>query len=443
MTSKAEEAIARANDPRHLEATRSQITAQFEAGLAAAAVETNALKDMVRTLAEKIESVADTNSTDVAIEALKLEMAKIAERLDGADKGFASIASLEQSIAALFEQLEETRRTALEAAEAAMQNGERDRPSETSSNGANWQASGPEREQRVMREIAELRALQDEADRRIHLTLSAVQETVGKVANRLAKMETDLSEMRPSHLGPLLAPTLAPTLAPIFAPRAERRQEGVINTGFARPEAANAAPIKAKVSAAPGAFARDGGPVEKLHPDNASGSGSRAVEAADFLIEPGSGFPRRREKAETSPDVQPVIAYDREGGAGRADFIAAARRAAQAAQIGATAAAPNVDDNADAETKADPLQARAFFRAHRRLIILGVAALLLAASAYALSKAAVHRGVGEFLADPVEALQQKPRSRRGRLARGRRASRHRTNPGEPRRSDAAACPKPA
>lgn len=400
LTNKAEQAIAQAREPdhyeelsRHVEATHRQLTARFEAGLAATAVETNTLKDLVRTLAEKIESVAGAHATGPAIEALEREIAKIAERIDGVDKGLASLPALEQSIAALFEQIEATRRTAAQAAEVAAQNAQRRRPPETSSEGANRPGSSFEREQRVTHEIAELRALQDEADRRNHLTLSAVQETVGKIADRLAKIETDLGEMRPTHLSPLLAPSLTP----IFAPRPERRQDGALNPGAINAAASNAGIVKPKESGAAGAFARDGEWVEKLYPEKGSGGSPRAVEAADFLIEPGSGFPRRREKAEPPlPDLPPVVSREREGGAGRADFIAAARRAAQAAQLGAIAAPPNAENDADTAAKTDLLrQTRAFFRAHRRPIIFSLAALFLAVSVYALSKARVHGMIDE------------------------------------------------
>ena len=59
-----------------------------------------------------------------------------------------------------------------------------------------------------MRELAELRAARDEADNRIHLALNAVQETVAKVADRLAMMRADPGAMRPITAPPPDAPAM-------------------------------------------------------------------------------------------------------------------------------------------------------------------------------------------------------------------------------------------
>jgi localization factor PodJL len=392
LTSKAEEAIARTNDPsqfdalsRHIEATQRQLTARFEAGLTAASNETGALKELVGSLAEKMGAGRERNPMNLAIEALEREMAKVVERLDRADKGFASLTALEQSIAALFAQIEETRRTACEAAEAA-RTAAGGRALETGALGGAQRAV--DHEPAVTREIAELRALQEEADRRIHLTLTAVQEAVGKVADRLAKLETDLGEMRPSHLGPLLGPGLAP----IFAPRRDN---------FSQTDAAKAGALRQGEPAATGAPGRDGvAAAEAFSTANAPAHGVRIAEAADYLIEPGSGLPqRRRQKSE--PRAGATLAHGLDGnGGGRADFIAAARRAAQAAQMAASeATSPLQDPAAEGAARTDHgllRQTRRFYRAHRRPLLLGLTALFLAIGVYAAARALADRPANDI-----------------------------------------------
>ncbi|WP_162180406.1 tetratricopeptide repeat protein [Methylocapsa aurea] len=394
LTSKAEEAIARTNDPsqfdalsRHIEATQRQLTARFEAGLTAASNETGALKELVGSLAEKMGAGRERNPMNLAVEALEREMAKVVERLDRADKGFASLTALEQSIAALFAQIEETRRTACEAAEAA-RTAAGDRAAETGAHGGDRRANSVDHEPAVAREIAELRASQEEADRRIHLTLTAVQETVGKVADRLAKLETDLGEMRPSHLGPLLGPGLAP----IFAPRRDN---------FSQTDAARAGALKQGDPAATGAPGRDGvAAAEAFSTGNAPAHGVRIAEAADYLIEPGSGLPqRRRQKSE--PRAGATLAHGLDGnGGGRADFIAAARRAAQAAQMAASEATNPLQDPAvegAAETDHGLLrQTRRFYRAHKRPLLLSLTALFLAIGVYAVARTLADRPANDI-----------------------------------------------
>ena len=67
-------------------------------------------------------------------------------------------------------------------------------------------------------------------------------------------------------------------------------------------------------------------------------------DAGHFLIEPGLGFPGRGGDGEASGQSNgaPKNSYDREDTSGRTDFIAAARRAARAAQLESAAATSNI-----------------------------------------------------------------------------------------------------
>jgi localization factor PodJL len=389
LTRKAEEAITKTAEPphydalsQHIETSHRQLTAQFEAGLAAGAAETSGIKNLVQTLAEKIESARAPKASDPAIEALQREMAKIAQRLGDAETGLGSLTRIEQSIASLFEQLEDTRQTAYEAA-AAIRKAERS--PEVGSDRHDLADPVPAATQ----EIADLRAERDEAGRRVHEVLSAVQETVGKVANRLAKIENDLGEMRPHHLGPLSASSLPP----IFGPLVERRQNGPVEDDVSHAETLNRSadvriPFRDRDSF--GAQSAYRGLIDRAapqQPEYGAENAANAANAVDFLIEPGSGFPRRREQGRDHPFAEaPAQAREREGGVGRADFIAAARRAAQATRIEAS---QSLLPTADAEGVA---RRRGFFPT--RTVILSVASLFLALGAYALSEWALHEGFG-------------------------------------------------
>jgi len=374
---------------RHIEMMHRRLTARFEAGLAAASAETATLKDLVGALAEKIEATRDPKATDVAIEALERELAKVVQRLDGADKGFASLTSIEQTMSALFEQVEEIRRTALEAAQAARNAVRNGAAGETRTTEAAGQRGAElDHEPSLTREIADLRTLQEAADRRTHLTLTAVQETVGKVADRLARLESELGEMRPGQLGPLLSPGLSP----IFAPRLESANK-------------NAADER-RDSDAEGAIAKAIGRLGEKSPFARGSEGAGAVEPTDYLIEPGSGFPRPRGAGESrGPGASAVVPFGLEERADRADFIAAARRAAQAAQkdaLDAIQAIQAIHAGADraasgAERDIGVLrQTRRFYRAHKRPLILSLAALCLAVGVYALARTMAHGNVREF-----------------------------------------------
>lgn len=362
---------------QHIEATHRQLAARLEAGVTAASAETSALKDLVGALAERMEVARDPKSTDLAIEALEREMAKVAERLNGADKAFASLTSLENSIGALFEQLEETRRTASEAVAAAKRSAMRDLAPAASFGDAGGPGSTNDLGLGVTGEIAELRAAREAADRRVDLTLTALRETVDKVAERLVKVEADIGAMRPARLGSLLAPNLTP----IFTPRAEPRPQDGDKISAAAPTTVFA--IDAILAA------------EKPSVENEQELDAKSIDASDVLLEPGSGLPPRREKSEpSSASALPAISYDLEGSARRADFIAAARRAAQTALNDRLDPARGLSKT-ESESGAGPSsgllnRARRFFGARKRPVILSLAALLLAASAYALARTVVH-----------------------------------------------------
>lgn len=189
------------------------------------------------------------------------------------------------------------------------------------------------------RELAELRNVQDESGQRTHETLSAVHETLERVVERLAVFEEELADLRQ-----------APPAA------ADRRDEAQRRRG-AQPKAA-----------------------------------ARAPELDDVLLEPGSrsegkgGKPGRTSEAE--------LAGERSV---QADFIAAARRAAQQAAVDAQAAQargakkPRAVEREfdDLPQPAQKIGLGAAVQARKRPLLLGLGALVLLIGAYQIARVSV------------------------------------------------------
>jgi localization factor PodJL len=382
LAARVEEAALDARDGQrysaledHIDRVREELSARI-AENTNAQVGTRPLEDLVRGLAEKFEAARAPNSDAQAFEALERQIGELAARLDRSSTGLSSLPHLEQVIGDLFAKLEATRQAALEAAETAARDATRESLREALAQAAfeNRQTgAGPGgNHEEVTRELAELRDLQDAADRRTHTTLNAVHETLEKVVDRLAMLEDELGDVRLDS-----QTTLASGPAPSFA--RTTRSEPHVEPGL--PDA------------------RGTGAAEKPRSE-AREPKRRSEDLEHFLIEPGRGFPGRGEQEPAGPtdkkrkSERPAGAVD-SAVTGRADFIAAARRAAQAAQVESAAAAAHVRAAAAPEDKGAPRanlveQARHFIAQHKRPVVLSVAALFLVVGAYAVVKSLSH-----------------------------------------------------
>jgi localization factor PodJL len=349
LAAKIEEALVEARDESHYEALARRID-KVHRELAASIAErpgmdSRPLEDLVCELTEKLEQTK--GQPDVrALNALERQIAELVQRFEISTSAFASLTSLEQTINARFAELEQGRRAALKAAESSGARG---------AEPAN-----------IGQELQRLRVVQDEADRRTASTLNAVHETLERVVDRLAMMEDDLVP-RSKGSNELLASGPAPVFAP--APQRASRQNDLTDLGDLKiiPEQLPAR--------------RDGSEKAPLPP--------AALE--DLLIEPGSGFPARREEGN---DQSPRARREREqeGPATRADFIAAARRAAQLAQTDSAAVVQSQARSAVTSKSHAGLisQARNFVAQHKRPVVLSLALLFVAIGAYALVKTIGH-----------------------------------------------------
>lgn len=357
---KVDQALAEARDESRYTALANRINDVHEefaerAAQATAQLDIKGLERLVLGLAEKIDSAKRPEADGHAIEALQRQVSEFAARLDQSNAGFPSLVSLEHSIANLFAELEHTRDASYAAAEKAARNVLEEVKQKVP------QQHTPE----LAQDILDLRTMQDEADRRTLATLNAVHETLERVVDRLALVETEIADVRtkPQEL-------LASGPAPNFAPATARMPDSLVAS---RPALVHS------VRAAAQALSEED---DKDATDMLD----------DFLIEPGRGLPGSRgpSAAETDTRANAADAFDlSEASTGRAGFIAAARRAAQAAQMESATALRQPMARAEGTTGLVD-QTRHFIAQHKRPVVLSVAALFLAMGAYAVVKTVGH-----------------------------------------------------
>jgi localization factor PodJL len=374
IVAKVEEAINETRDQspyealaRRIDTLHNELAARITETRSGA--DTRALEDLVRGLADKLDR-ANGQVDSRAIETLEQQITELAQRLDTSNAGLSSLSSLEQTISALFSELEKTRRAAAEAAE---------------SSGSRVASPG-----NIEQELQILRALQDEADRRTATTLNAVRETLEKVVNRLGIVQGELS-LRPRASNELLASGPAPVFSP-----PPQRELAVRGSGEG-----NLPGLKNLQIGADDLTRRESGKKNAMPPT--------APALEDFLIEPGSGRPGRREETNGEiPRGRQVRTQEREAPATRADFIAAARRAAQTAQMEAVAAATQNQARTAAPSRSGAGligRTRNFIAQHKRPVFLSLAALFVAIGAYALLRTMVRSQPSISSADmPVVAV---------------------------------------
>jgi localization factor PodJL len=290
------------------------------------------LEALVRGLSGRIEAARAPDASHRAIEALQQQIAQLSERFEQSDSELAALPAIERSMQALFAHIEETRRSietaaakaAQEAAAAALAAGEQARPA-------------------VAPDIAALISLQEQADRRARATHDALHETLEKVVDRLSHMESEIAQAR--------------------APQ---------------PQATPAPPAAAEVRR--GLDSSSGSQAPRVRDQRASSPRAQALpdlllDASDLLDAPVR--PARSTKRVKTPSQQAEPA-DMDESAGRADFIAAARRAARTAQNDPTVIAlkqmgtsvPGSASRADLMAKT-----RDYVETHKKPILMSIAAL--------------------------------------------------------------------
>jgi localization factor PodJL len=293
------------------------------------------IEAQLKRLTDKLETV-ETAGERRGFEQLERQIAQLTQKLDAADARVGNLGAIEHAIADLMERLHDTRVSALDAAEQAARAAVREMM------GASG-GTGPEVEA-LKHELADFRATQADIDRRTQDMLEALQGTLERLVDRLTAIEGDMHARATvaGGSGPDAAPAslaLAPPgrpMPPAARPSAERRVLGerrAINAGL----------------------------------------------PADHPLEPGTGAPRGRpptpaERIAASEAVLPAAKPSAEP-AGKANFIAAARRAAQAAAADASSEGTR---SPETRTRGSALGTiGAAIAKRRRPLMIGIGVLLL------------------------------------------------------------------
>jgi localization factor PodJL len=236
------------------------------------------IEAQLRRLTDKLDTV-EVAADQRGFKQLQAQLAQLTQKLDAADARLGHLDTIEHAVADLVEQLQDARVGALDAAEQAARAAVR----EMMGTSANTDVDA------LKHELADFRATQADIDRRTQDMLEMLQGTLERLIDRMSAIETDLPARA---TGPAAEPVAPIAAAPLRAapPSVERR------------------PITAELP-------------------------------ADHPLEPGTGSPRGRaptpaERIAASEALLPP----RPAGepAGKANFIAAARRAAQAAAADAS-----------------------------------------------------------------------------------------------------------
>jgi localization factor PodJL len=301
---------------------------------------------LMKGVSERLERVQSMRAEQDALEQIEAQIGRLAEKIDASDERMAQFGGFERTLADLFMQIEDSRAGAIEAAERAAKVAAREL---TTAEAADQAAV-----ELLHRELADLRGLQSESDRRTQDSLEAVHETMRRLVDRLSSRDAHKSGNTAVQTAePVLPATGSPSIAPPAAPAS--------------------APAPASSVRASQLPALRPAPAER-----------RTLESdipADTPLEPGSGPPQGRgaSAAERIAASEAALGAAKSSAApertDKANFIAAARRAAQAAAADAAA-------HEGVEASASDEQSGSFAKIlgkHRKPFLMGAAALVVLA----------------------------------------------------------------
>ncbi|MDF2119989.1 hypothetical protein PY365_30955 [Roseiarcaceae bacterium H3SJ34-1] len=336
----AEQQPAAPIETRALEEMMRDIAARLDRPQTVVNNDLSQLEDSMRELARRVDTAGQQGATPAAFDALQEQIERLAHRLDQSDASLGKLPDLHRSIADIIGMLEENRVASVNAAEKAA----REALSQIGAVGAQDNALRAQ----IAQEIASLRNGQDATDRKTRATLTAVHETLEKVVDRLAMIEDGID-----HKPSLPRATLDPLVQASNAPADFDDPSATLASGqapsFARPASTSA---YADEPSAKGLGRQVSGddilrasrvdPAQR--PMRAPPAEAPPVNLEDnILLEPGSGStpPRRSQAAagrsESTRGVQQAAAQaaafelDETPGSAQQSFIAAARRAREAA----------------------------------------------------------------------------------------------------------------
>jgi localization factor PodJL len=300
-----DERVGQKLDTRPLEEALTALRDRLESG-STQRFDVKFVEEVADLLAERLERRAGADAgVGVDAEALASQIAAIHDRLDVLQSAGPG-AALERRIADLVDELDATRR-AMQAPSAPIAGG-----------------------------FAELRAEQEDSDKRTQSRLASVQEILERMVGRLGRLEDEIARVEEARVVAAAPDLVAAAPAPGAPPRFAAEPFRAVGA------ASRELPERAQTVAPP-----------------------RALDGADFLLEPGAVLPRSRaaESDDAAPPKSAINAH-----------IAAARRAAHAALVDeAVKPAAPVEEASGGRVAAIGGRAIAFAAARRRPLLLGLA----------------------------------------------------------------------
>ncbi|MBR0894163.1 SEL1-like repeat protein [Bradyrhizobium tropiciagri] len=309
---------------------------------------TDAIESAVRTLSERIDRLQVGNDSSSAFTHLEQRVSYLLERLESTDQRSSNLGRVEEGLHDIMRHLEAQHAHIASLADAARSNVSSSSPQPMMDSGI---------VDLVKRELSDIRFSQSETDRRTQDSLETVHNTLGHVVDRLAMIETDLRTVRtapppappaPPYAEPRIeAPRMEMPRAAMPQPVAQPRAESYQPEPY-RPELPNPALAQEHFISAPREF-HAAQPVETappplppraiseiLEPHAASARAAIAPELPpDHPLEPGTrpsgrGSSPSERIADSERAISDLPAGKKEP-VSTSSFIAAARRAAQAA----------------------------------------------------------------------------------------------------------------
>ena len=374
LTGRIDGALAAAGTPKGLELLAERIDRLNDnLGRSRREGELKPIEDMLRGLTDKLDQAQGGD-----LDGLERQIAHLSEQVERSS-GQPAFASLERAMGDLLAQMQTLRSETAEAAERAV------RSTIIHTLQSLPKSLDPEFAQ-LQEGLAELKASQGESGQWTQDTFAAVHTTLDKVVARLAALDRDVAVDRPGQPPAALdrdEPVALPKATPfppdrdIGADRAAMTPSSIRSVG----KAAEARPSGKQVEDS----------LRKLEAELVPHLGAKAGEHArrleetdEILLEPGEARPKR----EPLPGMAPLGADAHDV---KASFIAAARRAAQAAASEASSGKerPSATRHSRAVRYGDlgrdggslAKRAKRNLDERRRPILLGLAAIVLALGA--------------------------------------------------------------
>ena len=318
------------------------------------------LEQILRKLADRIETVRAPAANGASLDALQNQVVALAERLDRSGTPVPALDGMERTLSDLVSKVGSLKETTVSVAQSAAREALAHQPA------LSMDPLAAEGMILIKRDLTEMKSVQAEADAKSRETLQLVNTTLEKIVSRLATLEGELAKPRAS--APLAqqqmpapqpaALAVAPTVQTAPAPQPSRPAPSLARAALPEPLRASPPPVEH-------ASQRPMETVAAVANDS----------EADLPLEPGAG---RNGPVATGPGDMSLSADP------RASFIAAARRAAQAAAAQTSAVLTEIDEkNGVGKKQAAAGDGRlsgvkTFLAQRRKPLLLGLAALVFA-----------------------------------------------------------------